>query len=89
MEKYQIVKPARAGSAESNDCLVIVSPYEDLEIEISSEVAKQYGSEIERVVRETLTDLGVSKAQIKLEDKGALDFTIRARVEAAVKRGAK
>lgn len=89
MEKYQIVKPARAGSAESNDCLVIVSPYEELEIEISSEVSKQYGSEIERVVRETLTDLGVDKAQVKLEDKGALDFTIRARVEAAVKRGAK
>lgn len=89
MEKYQIVKPARAGSAESNDCLVIVSPFDELQIEISSEVFKQYGTEIERVVRETLESLGVDKAQVKVEDKGALDFTIRARVEAAVKRGAK
>ncbi|MDO5028416.1 MAG: citrate lyase acyl carrier protein [Bacillota bacterium] len=89
MEKYQIVKPARAGSAESNDCLVIVSPFDDLQVEISSEVLKQYGSEIDRVVRQTLSDLGVDKAQVKVEDKGALDFTIRARVEAAVKRGAK
>lgn len=89
MEKREIVRPARAGSAESNDCLVIISPADELTIEISSEVSKQYGEDIKRVVMEKLEDLGVEKSQIKVEDKGALDFTLKARVEAAVLRGAK
>lgn len=89
MDKREIVRPARAGSAESNDVLVIISPSDDLTIDISSEVSVQYGEEIEKVIREKLQDLGVEKAQIKIEDKGALDFTLRARVEAAVLRGAK
>lgn len=89
MERREIVKPARAGSAESNDCLVIISPSDDLDIMISSEVKKQYGEEIEKTVKETLENLGVEEAQVKIEDKGALDFTIRARVEAAVLRGSK
>lgn len=88
MEKREIVKPARAGSAESNDILVIISPSDDLSIDISSEVSLQYGSEIEKVILETLKEMGVEKAQVKVEDKGALDFTIKARVEAAVLRGA-
>ena len=89
MDKREIVRPARAGSAESNDVLVIISPSDDLTIDISSEVSVQYGEDIEKVIREKLQDLGVEKAQIKIEDKGALDFTLRARVEAAVLRGAK
>lgn len=88
MEKREIVKPARAGSAESNDILVIISPSDDLSMDISSEVSLQYGSEIEKVILETLKEMGVEKAQVKVEDKGALDFTIKARVEAAVLRGA-
>lgn len=89
MDKREIVRPARAGSAESNDVLVIISPSDDLTIDISSEVSVQYGEDIEKVIREKLQDLGVEKAQIKIEDKGALDFTLRSRVEAAVLRGAK
>lgn len=89
MEKREIVKPARAGSAESNDCLVIISPSDDLNVQISSEVQVQYGDDIKKVVLESLKDLGVDKAQVKVEDKGALDFTLRARVEAAVLRGSK
>lgn len=89
MEKREIVRPARAGSAESNDCLVIISPSDDLNVQISSEVQVQYGDDIKKVVLDSLKDLGVEKAQVKVEDKGALDFTIRARVEAAVLRGSK
>lgn len=90
MEKRtEIVKPARAGSVESNDCLVIISPADELSIEISSEVNAQYGDQLKLVVEETLKELGVEKANVKLEDKGALDFTIKARIEACVLRGAK
>ncbi len=89
MERREIVRPARAGSVESNDLLVIISPAEDLSIDISSEVSLQYGDDIKRVIEDTLKEFGVEKAQIKVEDKGALDFTIKARVEAAILRGSK
>lgn len=89
MERREIVRPARAGSVESNDLLVIISPAEDLTIDISSEVSLQYGDDIRRVVEETLKKHSVEKGQIKIEDKGALDFTIKARVEAAILRGSK
>jgi citrate lyase subunit gamma (acyl carrier protein) len=89
LEKREIVRPARAGSVESNDLLVIISPADDLSIDISSEVSLQYGDDIKKVIEETLKKFGVEKAQIKIEDKGALDFTIRARVEAAILRGSK
>ncbi|MFB0971624.1 MAG: citrate lyase acyl carrier protein [Tissierellia bacterium] len=89
MERREIVRPARAGSVESNDLLVIISPADELSIDISSEVSLQYGDDIKRVIEETVKKFGVEKAQIKIEDKGALDFTIRARVEAAILRGSK
>lgn len=89
MAKRQINKPARAGSAESNDILVIISPSDELKIDVSSEVSLQYGSEIKRVIEEKLAEMEVENAQVKVEDKGALDFTIRARVESAVLRGSK
>lgn len=87
MEKTRISKAARAGSVESNDCLIMISPADTLEIEINSEVKDQYGDLIEASVREKLEELGVDQAKIVVEDRGALDFTIKARVEACVKRG--
>jgi citrate lyase subunit gamma (acyl carrier protein) len=39
------------------------------------------------VVNETLDKLAVSEGSIVIEDKGALDCVIKARVEAAVLRG--
>ena len=86
--KYEIVKPARAGSVESNDILVMITPSDELIIEISSVVSAQYGEDIKTVIEDEIKSLGVEKAHIKVEDKGALDFTIRARVKACVIRGA-
>lgn len=86
--KYEVKKPARAGSLESNDILIMISPSDDLQVEISSVVKQQYGDKIEKVIRDELKELGVEKINLKAEDKGALDFTIRARVRAAVQRGA-
>lgn len=84
-----IVKEAMAGTLESNDLLVKVAPREGegLELVISSEVMRQFGAQIRKVVEETLQKQGVSRGQIVIEDKGALDCTIRARVQAAVLRG--
>jgi citrate lyase subunit gamma (acyl carrier protein) len=83
-----IRKEALCGTLESNDLLVKVAPREGLEVVISSEVMRQFGARIRQVVDETLQQMEVTQGQVIIEDKGALDCTIRARVQAAVLRGA-
>ncbi len=87
----KIVRNGQAGTLESGDVMVIVSPRSpeagaQLELEVHSIVEAQYGEEIRRVVRETLSELGVVDARVTIQDRGALDYCIRARVEAAAHR---
>lgn len=82
----RIEKDAVAGTLESSDAQVKVSPHNELEVTINSSVAAQFGDEIKSVVDETLQQLQVSSGTVTVEDKGALDCTLRARVQAAVTR---
>ena len=82
-----ILKSAVAGSLESSDVQVTIEPGQDgISVDISSSVLRQYGRQIKKVVLETLERLDVRSAKLTLVDKGALDCTIRARVESAVYR---
>jgi citrate lyase subunit gamma (acyl carrier protein) len=85
-----IVTNALAGTLESSDALVRVAPHEEdrLEVDITSDVMRQFGRQIRRVVEETLGRLGVARGRVVVEDKGALDCVLKARVQAAVLRGA-
>lgn len=84
-----IKKVAAAGTLESSDARVVVEPSPDgIELEISSSVAQQFLRQIRQTVSETLARLEVSNAKIKVEDRGALDCTLKARVECAVFRAA-
>lgn len=82
------VKNAFAGTLESGDILVQITPSEDesLQIDLDSTVEYQFGGQIRKVIKETLEEMGVDKAHVKATDKGALDCTIRARVTAAAVR---
>jgi len=82
----EILKTAAAGTLESSDCLVTVEPGEGIALELSSSVMNQYGRQIKATVLETLERLGVENANVTVVDKGALDCTIKARVECAVFR---
>lgn len=83
----EIKKPAAAGTLESSDCQVMVEPGSGtIDFALESAVINQYGNQIRRVVYETLRNLGVDDIRITVIDKGALDCTIRARVEGAVYR---
>jgi citrate lyase subunit gamma (acyl carrier protein) len=85
----RILKEALAGTLESSDLLVKVAPGDgSLEVVINSEVMRQFGAQITKVVDETLNKLGVTDGIVLIEDKGALDCAIRARIQAAVLRGA-
>lgn len=84
----KIIKHAIAGTLESSDLQVKVSPNPQLEVVINSEVIKQFGDQIKAVVEQTLQKLGLTEGLVIVEDKGALDCAIRARVQSAVLRGA-
>ena len=83
----EIKKPAVAGTLESSDLMVTVEPGSNgIELAISSSVMNQYGRQIKNTVLETLDRLEVRQAKVTVVDKGALDCTIKARVECAVFR---
>ncbi len=83
----EIKKPAVAGTLESSDCMVTVEPGQgEVELDLDSVVIRQYGKQIRKIIRETLDRLEVNNAKVTVVDKGALDCTIKARVECAVYR---
>ena len=83
----KINKPAVAGTLESSDCMVTVEPGEGrVELDLSSVVIRQFGPQIRKVIFETLERLEVTDAHVTVVDKGALDCTLKARVECAVFR---
>ena len=83
----ELIKTATAGTLESSDLMVTAAPGEQgLEVEIASTVLKQFGPAIRRAAREVAQELGVENAKIQIDDHGALDCTVRARVETALLR---
>ena len=82
----KITKAAVAGTLESSDAQVRIQPFDSLDIEINSSVAKQFGEQIEATVRAVLAKLNIIAAQVIVEDKGALDCVLQARVKAAALR---
>ena len=86
----ELKKSAMAGTLESSDIQVTIEPGngEGVTITLKSSVEKQFGKQIRSVIMETLSDLGVQSAAVTAVDKGALDCTIKARVQAAAYRSA-
>lgn len=84
----KIEKEAVCGNIESGDIQVILSPNEEegIVIELTSVVKPIFGDAIEETVREVLADFEIDTAKVTLQDKGALDCVIRARMQAAVLR---
>ena len=81
-----IEKTAMAGTLESSDAQVTVSPADKLEVVIESSVINQYGRQIKATVEDVLDRLDIKQGLISGVDKGALDCTLKARVECAVFR---
>lgn len=84
----KFVKNAVAGTLESNDIRVMVVANDNagINIELDSVVEKQFGRQIRKVIMETLEKLQIDNVKIVAVDRGALDYTIRARVACAVYR---
>lgn len=86
----ELKKPAMAGTLESSDVQITLRPNPGMGIQISlqSDVKAMFGDAIEATVRAVLEEFDVKDALVDVNDKGALDFAIRARTECAVCRAA-
>lgn len=84
----KIIQPAVAGTLESGDVMIRIAPLEsqDIDMQIHSSVEKQFGDAIRATVLETLAHYSVRGVQLILDDKGALDCVIRARLETVLVR---
>ena len=79
----------QAGSLESCDALVIVELSDErkgLLLDLDSPSLLSYEEDMKNAVIETLSSLGVADALVKIQDRGSLDCTLRARVETAARR---
>ncbi len=75
---------SKAGSIDKSDVLITLYENEKgIEIELNSPSAFQFGRTIKEGIKTTLNNLGVENMKVKVEDNGALDFTIKSRVETA------
>ena len=87
----KIIKEASAGTVTKNDALITISPRAEdgIEVELKSIVKAQFGDQLVAAATGMAREMGVTSALIRIEDKGALDYVIRARTETALLRAAK
>ena len=84
----KLITTGNAGTMESNDIMITVEPSDagGVQVDLTSSVYQQFGKQIISVIKETVAKYDVKNAVITAVDKGALDCTIKARVEGAVFR---
>ena len=86
----EIKETASAGTIDKCDCLVTVSKGEgDIKINLSSKVLYQYGDSIRNTILQTLKKLDINDVTVDVEDMGAFEYVIMARLEAAIYRSQK
>jgi citrate lyase subunit beta / citryl-CoA lyase len=76
-----------AGRTAREDLVVALEPGgRGVTVEMTSSVSRLYGDRVVAVTRDTLGRLGVTDVTARVQDQGALDWVIQARVEAAARR---
>ncbi|WP_461206689.1 citrate lyase acyl carrier protein [Clostridium sp. DL1XJH146] len=86
----EIVQKGMAGTLESSDIMISIEPNttNKIEVRLESTVYHQFGEQMEALIIETVKQENVSSAIVIANDKGALDFVIKARVQTALYRAA-
>lgn len=86
----ELKKSAIAGTMESSDAMISIEPNggQGIAVEIESSVKEIFGQAIETSIRDVLRKFDVRNGRVLVRDRGALDFTIRARMACAVCRAA-
>ncbi|NLX85440.1 MAG: citrate lyase acyl carrier protein [Synergistaceae bacterium] len=89
MSKLILLHTASAGTLESSDCLVTVSPAEKLALEYKGANSTVFAERTMRLVESVTKGYALTGAEISIQDQGALEITIRARLETALERAGK
>jgi len=84
----KITRKVQAGTMQSSDLMVFLEPAETLTVTIESTVLKQFGELIRAKVDEVLKRHHVEAGEVRITDRGALDYAIEARLETALLRAA-
>ena len=76
------------GPEVRGDCFITFEPEsgKELDIQVKSRVQSLFGNAIEATARKVLQHFGIDKGTLLIEDSGALDFVIAARIEACIKQ---
>jgi len=82
----EIKHTALAGTLESSDIQFTLSKGTGVEINLDSQVEKQFGNQIRKVITDLLAAYDIKDVNVRAVDKGALDCTIKARLIAANQR---
>jgi citrate lyase subunit gamma (acyl carrier protein) len=85
----RIRRQAQAGFNDKSDILVRIGPADPgsgIQLEMTSKVMSMFGKQIKTSVLEVLESYDLTDAMVLIQDQGALDYAIRARVQTAVER---
>ena len=80
----EIKQDAMVGTLESSDIQISISPNpgKGLDIQLQSVVKSQFGDSIIATMTEVLESFGIKDAIVNAVDRGALEWIIRARMQA-------
>ena len=84
----KITSAGNYGPKVRSDCRVTIelTNSDGIQIELISKVENFFGDHIISLTKSELAFFGIENAIVKIEDQGALDFVIAARIEAALKK---
>jgi citrate lyase subunit gamma (acyl carrier protein) len=77
---------ASAGTLESSDCLVTVTPSDGNTIEYEGANSAIFSKRTGKIALEMIEKYSIEGAAIRIQDQGALEVTLRARIETALER---
>jgi len=90
--EIKLIKQAKAGLSDKGDVVVQVKPAKagsGINLDIKSKVMSMFGKQIRASVLEVIESYNLTDLQVTVQDQGALDFAIRARVQTAIERAIK
>jgi citrate lyase subunit gamma (acyl carrier protein) len=88
----RVIQRGQAGLAEKSDVLITIEPRQTGEgrlILVKSPVMLEFGRQITETVHAVLDAQNICDATVQVEDKGALEFVLRARCDTALRRALK
>ncbi|MGD9887005.1 MAG: citrate lyase acyl carrier protein [Bacilli bacterium] len=81
-----MMKIGVAGTLESSDVMITVRESDALKITIESIVFEHFSNQIYATIVSTLQEMNLINVEVLCQDKGALDYVIKARLKTAIER---